>query len=414
MALAERFGWHPLDVEDVLSKRQPEGGRVRRLPLHRSPLRSTDKSVQRLNAGELDAFLGPDYLVTLPKVGLLPVTRLFRLRRRRGVARQPLRQGSGCLLYHVLDDLFDYCFPILDKIGHKLDRIEDDIGEDKFEDIVRDISKTAESSRTADHQAAAPDPAAARASRRAVPARGARALLRRPRGRLGADLGPARQLQGGRGGAGGDERGRDRTSLERRPARAHRHHRLLPLTLIAKRVRDERRVPRARDGDRVLGDRRQHGRRAGRVAGVHFRLKRFLQAALLDLGRATPVPARHPVQAVASFAAVQLVTPGSASMVSLPAPPKIRFGWRSPISSSPRMPPITPSISGFGRCPRRSAPGGEIDPESATRRAVVRDVDPTAARHRSLPRIAQDVVPARPASTSLPPRPTRGSGRNCP
>ena len=29
----------------------------------------------------------------------------------------------------MLDDLFDYCFPILDKIGHKLDRIEDDMFE---------------------------------------------------------------------------------------------------------------------------------------------------------------------------------------------------------------------------------------------------------------------------------------------
>jgi magnesium transporter len=50
-------------------------------------------------------------------------------------------KGSGYLLYHVLDDLFDYCFPILDKIGHKLDVIEDDIDEDRFEEVVRDISK---------------------------------------------------------------------------------------------------------------------------------------------------------------------------------------------------------------------------------------------------------------------------------
>ena len=101
-----------------------------------------DKAVQRLNAGELDAFLGPDYLVTLPKVALLPVTRLFQ----RCVDDPELREslfskGSGYLLYHVLDDLFDYCFPILDKIGHKLDTVEDDIDEGRFEEIVRDISR---------------------------------------------------------------------------------------------------------------------------------------------------------------------------------------------------------------------------------------------------------------------------------
>jgi magnesium transporter len=143
MALAERFGWHPLDVEDVLSKRQrPKVDEydeyrfiVLQFPVY-------DKAVQRLNAGELDAFLGPDYLVTLPAVELLPVTRLFQ----RCVDDPELREslfskGSGYLLYHVLDDLFDYCFPILDKIGHKLDTVEDDIDEGRFEEIVRDISR---------------------------------------------------------------------------------------------------------------------------------------------------------------------------------------------------------------------------------------------------------------------------------
>src|ERR671937_1242392 len=60
-ALAERFGWHPLDVEDVLSKRQrpkvDEYEDYRFVVLH-FPV--YDKSVKRLNAGELDVFLGPD------------------------------------------------------------------------------------------------------------------------------------------------------------------------------------------------------------------------------------------------------------------------------------------------------------------------------------------------------------------
>jgi magnesium transporter len=142
-ALAERFGWHPLDVEDVVSKRQrpkvDEYDDYRFVVLH-FPV--YDKAVQRLNAGELDVFLGPDYLVTLPTVELLPVTRLFQRCSDDPELREALfSKSSGYLLYHVLDDLFDYCFPILDKIGHKLDRIEDDIDEARFEEIVRDISK---------------------------------------------------------------------------------------------------------------------------------------------------------------------------------------------------------------------------------------------------------------------------------
>jgi magnesium transporter len=140
--LAERFGWHALDVEDVLSKRQrpkideyPEylfG--VLHFPVY-------DKAVQRLNAAELDFFLGPDYLVTLPNVELLPVTRLFhRCEEDARLREELLSMGSGRLLYEVLDDLFDYCFPILDKLGHKLDSVEDDMFERRAEDVVRDLS----------------------------------------------------------------------------------------------------------------------------------------------------------------------------------------------------------------------------------------------------------------------------------
>ena len=141
-ALAERFGWHALDVEDVLSKRQrPKIDEypdylfgVVHFPVY-------DKAIQRLNAAELDFFLGADYLVTLPNVELLPVSRLFRRCEEDAELREGLfAEGSGRLLYEVLDDLFDYCFPILDKIGHKLDSVEDDMFERRAEDVVRDLS----------------------------------------------------------------------------------------------------------------------------------------------------------------------------------------------------------------------------------------------------------------------------------
>jgi magnesium transporter len=140
--LAERFGWHPLDVEDVLSRRQrpkiDEYADYRFVVLH-FPV--YDKRIGRLNAAELDIFIGPDYLVTLPNVELLPVTRLFARASEDEELRDSLfSKGSGYLLYHVLDDLFDYCFPILDKIGYKLDRIEDEMFEGRSEEIVRDIS----------------------------------------------------------------------------------------------------------------------------------------------------------------------------------------------------------------------------------------------------------------------------------
>jgi len=147
--LASRFGWHPLDVEDVMSRRQrpkvdvytDEGESYLFAVLH-FPV--YDKAIGRLNAGELDVFLGADYLVTLPTVELRPVSRLFA----RCEASEELRhnlfsRGSGRLLYEVLDDLYDYCFPILDKIAFKLRQIDEEIDEvtPRARERVRDIHK---------------------------------------------------------------------------------------------------------------------------------------------------------------------------------------------------------------------------------------------------------------------------------
>jgi len=42
----------------------------------------------------------------------------------------------------VLDDLYDYCFPILDKIGFKLEQIDEEIGADQgAKELVTDIHK---------------------------------------------------------------------------------------------------------------------------------------------------------------------------------------------------------------------------------------------------------------------------------
>ena len=143
-ALAARFGWHPLDVEDVVSKRQrpkvddyEEDGylfAVLHFPFY-------DKQIKRLNAAEVDIFIGHSYVVTIPNRELHPVTRLFaRCEEDERLRDHLFARGSGRLLYELLDDLFDYCFPILDKIGYKLDVIEDEMFEGRSHEVVRDIS----------------------------------------------------------------------------------------------------------------------------------------------------------------------------------------------------------------------------------------------------------------------------------
>jgi magnesium transporter len=140
--LEEHFDFHALDLEDVLSRNQrpkiDEYDDYLFIVLHFPVF---DRSVGRLNAGELDIFVGRDYLVTIPNQPLQPVEYLFeRCRAKEELREQHFSKGSGYLLYRIVDDSFDYCFPMLRKIGNKLDAIEDEIFEGRSEEVVRDIS----------------------------------------------------------------------------------------------------------------------------------------------------------------------------------------------------------------------------------------------------------------------------------
>jgi len=140
--LEEHFEFHPLAYEDVRSRNQrpkiDEYEDYLFIVLHFPVF---DKTVGRLNSGELDIFIGPDFLITLPNTALPPVEYLFeRCRSSADVREQLFGSGTGFLLYKIVDDSFDYCFPMLRKMGNKLDRVEEEIFEGRAEEVVRDIS----------------------------------------------------------------------------------------------------------------------------------------------------------------------------------------------------------------------------------------------------------------------------------
>jgi magnesium transporter len=140
--IEEHFDFHALDLEDVLSRNQRPKIDVYDdylfIVLH---LPVFDRAAKRLGAGELDLFVGPDYMVTIPNQPLQPIEYLFeRCRSKEEVREQLFSRGSGYLLYRLVDDSFDYCFPMLRKIGNKLDALEDDIFEGAADEVVRDIS----------------------------------------------------------------------------------------------------------------------------------------------------------------------------------------------------------------------------------------------------------------------------------
>src|SRR5215212_9585490 len=140
--LEERFDFHALDYEDVFSRNQrpkvDEYDEYLFIVLH---VARYDKVVSRLNAAELDIFVGPDYVITLPNEPLQPVEYLFeRCRTNEELREQLFSKGSGYLLYKIVDGCVDASFPMLRKIGNKLERIEEGIFEGRTMEVVRDIS----------------------------------------------------------------------------------------------------------------------------------------------------------------------------------------------------------------------------------------------------------------------------------
>src|SRR5215207_9588531 len=142
--LEERFEFHPLDYEDVFSRNQrpkvDEYDDYLFIVLH---FPAYDKKVSRLNAAELDLFVGPDYLITIQNEPLQAVQYLFeRVRNSEELRDDVFSKGPGYLLYRIVDDSVDASFPMLRKMGNKLERIEEDIFEEEggSSEIVRDIS----------------------------------------------------------------------------------------------------------------------------------------------------------------------------------------------------------------------------------------------------------------------------------
>ncbi len=141
--LAERYEFHPLDLEDVLSRRR-QRAKIDEYPdylfivLH---VPRFDKRTGRLQAAELNVFVAEDLVITLPNEPLKPLSALWsRCERTEASREQLMSKGSGYLLYEIVNAMYDYCFPILDKIGFKLDSIEDELFEGESDDLVRDIS----------------------------------------------------------------------------------------------------------------------------------------------------------------------------------------------------------------------------------------------------------------------------------
>jgi magnesium transporter len=122
-AMQAAFDLHPLAVEDaVLGHQRPkieEYGDAMFAVLH-----VVEAGAEQLAVGELEIFAGPGYIVTARK----RVQKGFAEVRARA-EREPdfMRQGSGYILYALIDAVVDRYFPLLDALESDLDQVEERI-----------------------------------------------------------------------------------------------------------------------------------------------------------------------------------------------------------------------------------------------------------------------------------------------
>jgi magnesium transporter len=127
--LAKEYPFHPLDLDDCLSKIQlPKIDEyedylfmVFHFPVFNLEARVTTPS-------QVSIFIGENYLITLHQGDLKPLVSYFKSCQANEKTRQEaMGRSSGYLLYLILDRLVNYCFPILNKTGENIDKVEDQI-----------------------------------------------------------------------------------------------------------------------------------------------------------------------------------------------------------------------------------------------------------------------------------------------
>jgi len=125
--LTKNYSFHPLDLDDCLSRIQrPKIDEYKDYLFLVFLFPVFHKEARVTTSSQLSVFIGKDYLITIHQGELKPLVKLFKECSIDDETKQEhFEQGPGYLLYRILDRLVDYCLPILNKIGEHIENAED-------------------------------------------------------------------------------------------------------------------------------------------------------------------------------------------------------------------------------------------------------------------------------------------------
>jgi len=127
--LAQNYPFHPLDLDDCLSRIQrPKIDEYKDYLFLVFHFPVFNKETRVISASQLSVFIGEKYLITLHKGELKPLVKLFRdCELNEDTREENFSQGTSYLLYRIVDRLVDYCLPIISKISANIEKTEDNI-----------------------------------------------------------------------------------------------------------------------------------------------------------------------------------------------------------------------------------------------------------------------------------------------
>jgi len=139
--LGAEFDFHPLVLDDVLSRVQrPKLDNYERylfIVMH-FPRFNTRERIAITK--EIDFFLGPDYIITVHNGELPPLGNFWTSVAENLDLRAEYMGGSAeLLLYHILDRLTNYLFPMMTRIDKNLDQLDERIFHGSASRAVRDV-----------------------------------------------------------------------------------------------------------------------------------------------------------------------------------------------------------------------------------------------------------------------------------
>lgn len=139
--LAKKHKFHHLDLEDCISKIQrpkiDEYEKYLFIVLH---FPYYDKTTESIKQDEINVFVGSNYIITLSP-GNKVLNKLFEeVKRRKSLKKKYMGATSGYLLYHVIDEMFGACFPLLDNLTSEIDELEKSVFElENPRDMLKEI-----------------------------------------------------------------------------------------------------------------------------------------------------------------------------------------------------------------------------------------------------------------------------------